>query len=236
VRSGALDAADDGRGGVEDGVLSCPDVDPSRNQIHHTQCGAGALADDTFHRTYAERIGAEMASKLAFSAWLLACCSGSSHPPGRVWITVARQPPPPHLSIDHPPALDLALRQQQGAGAAGVEGNPRGEGVALPALLSPRCERSSAGPSPVCYGRSASALCGRAPRTATTDERGRKPAPGSDVCCSSAAVARPQPTTCSFPGRKRKRAMAPGTSAVCRCIARESLVVRSAGLVALLNR
>ena len=134
MRSGALDAADDGRGGVEDGVLSCPDVDPSRNQIHHTQCGAGALADDTFHRTYAERIGAEMASKLAFSAWLLACCSGSSHPPGRVWITVARQPPPPHLSIDHPPALDLALRQQQGAGAAGVEGNPRGEGVALPAL------------------------------------------------------------------------------------------------------
>jgi carbonic anhydrase len=27
--------------------------------IHHTQCGAGALADDTFRRTYAERIGAE---------------------------------------------------------------------------------------------------------------------------------------------------------------------------------
>jgi carbonic anhydrase len=26
--------------------------------IHHTQCGAGALADDTFRRTYAERIGA----------------------------------------------------------------------------------------------------------------------------------------------------------------------------------
>jgi carbonic anhydrase len=25
--------------------------------IHHTQCGAGALADDTFRRTYAERIG-----------------------------------------------------------------------------------------------------------------------------------------------------------------------------------
>src|SRR6185369_1452569 len=44
-----------------------------------------------------------MASELAFSAWLLPCCSSSSHPPGRVWITVARQPPPPHLSIDHPP-------------------------------------------------------------------------------------------------------------------------------------
>jgi carbonic anhydrase len=27
--------------------------------IHHTQCGAGALADDTFRRSYAERIGAD---------------------------------------------------------------------------------------------------------------------------------------------------------------------------------
>jgi len=27
--------------------------------IHHTQCGAGALADDTFRRTYAERIDAD---------------------------------------------------------------------------------------------------------------------------------------------------------------------------------
>jgi carbonic anhydrase len=27
--------------------------------IHHTQCGTGALADDAFRRTYAERIGAE---------------------------------------------------------------------------------------------------------------------------------------------------------------------------------
>jgi carbonic anhydrase len=27
--------------------------------IHHTQCGTGALADDTFRRLYAERIGAE---------------------------------------------------------------------------------------------------------------------------------------------------------------------------------
>ena len=27
--------------------------------IHHTQCGAGALADDTFRRRYAERIGVE---------------------------------------------------------------------------------------------------------------------------------------------------------------------------------
>jgi carbonic anhydrase len=27
--------------------------------IHHTQCGAGALADDAFRHTYAERIGAE---------------------------------------------------------------------------------------------------------------------------------------------------------------------------------
>jgi carbonic anhydrase len=27
--------------------------------IHHTQCGAGALADNTFRRRYAERIGAE---------------------------------------------------------------------------------------------------------------------------------------------------------------------------------
>jgi carbonic anhydrase len=27
--------------------------------IHHTQCGAAALADDTFRRRYAERIGAE---------------------------------------------------------------------------------------------------------------------------------------------------------------------------------
>ncbi len=27
--------------------------------IHHTQCGTGALADDTFRRTYAERIGAD---------------------------------------------------------------------------------------------------------------------------------------------------------------------------------
>jgi carbonic anhydrase len=27
--------------------------------IHHTQCGAGALADDTFRRQYAQRIGAE---------------------------------------------------------------------------------------------------------------------------------------------------------------------------------
>ena len=45
-----------------------------------------------------------LASELAFSAWLLRCSSGSSHPPSRVWITVARQPPPPHLSIDQPPA------------------------------------------------------------------------------------------------------------------------------------
>jgi carbonic anhydrase len=27
--------------------------------IHHTQCGAGALADDTFRHTYAQRIGAD---------------------------------------------------------------------------------------------------------------------------------------------------------------------------------
>jgi carbonic anhydrase len=27
--------------------------------IHHTQCGSGALADDAFRRSYAERIGAE---------------------------------------------------------------------------------------------------------------------------------------------------------------------------------
>ena len=27
--------------------------------IHHTQCGSGALADDTFRRRYAERIGVE---------------------------------------------------------------------------------------------------------------------------------------------------------------------------------
>src|ERR1700753_2815307 len=27
--------------------------------IHHTQCGTGALADDTFRRGYAQRIGAE---------------------------------------------------------------------------------------------------------------------------------------------------------------------------------
>jgi carbonic anhydrase len=27
--------------------------------IHHTQCGSGVLADDTFRRAYAERIGAE---------------------------------------------------------------------------------------------------------------------------------------------------------------------------------
>lgn len=29
--------------------------------IHHTQCGAGALADDSFRRRYAERIGADEA-------------------------------------------------------------------------------------------------------------------------------------------------------------------------------
>jgi carbonic anhydrase len=29
--------------------------------IHHTQCGAGALADDTFRRRYAQRIGADEA-------------------------------------------------------------------------------------------------------------------------------------------------------------------------------
>jgi carbonic anhydrase len=29
--------------------------------IHHTQCGAGALADDAFRRRYAERIGADEA-------------------------------------------------------------------------------------------------------------------------------------------------------------------------------
>ncbi len=29
--------------------------------IHHTQCGTGALADDTFRRRYAQRIGAEEA-------------------------------------------------------------------------------------------------------------------------------------------------------------------------------
>jgi carbonic anhydrase len=29
--------------------------------IHHTQCGAGAFADDTFRHTYAERIGADEA-------------------------------------------------------------------------------------------------------------------------------------------------------------------------------
>jgi hypothetical protein len=28
---------------------------------------------------------------------------GSDHPSGRVWVTVARQPSPPHLSIDQPP-------------------------------------------------------------------------------------------------------------------------------------
>ena len=30
--------------------------------IHHTQCGTGALADDSFRRRYAERIGAEQES------------------------------------------------------------------------------------------------------------------------------------------------------------------------------
>jgi carbonic anhydrase len=30
--------------------------------IHHTQCGAGALADDSFRRAYAERIGADEAA------------------------------------------------------------------------------------------------------------------------------------------------------------------------------
>ncbi|MBV8220065.1 MAG: hypothetical protein JO325_16490 [Solirubrobacterales bacterium] len=30
--------------------------------IHHTQCGTGALADDNFRRTYADRIGADEAS------------------------------------------------------------------------------------------------------------------------------------------------------------------------------
>jgi carbonic anhydrase len=30
--------------------------------IHHTQCGTAALADDTFRRRYAERIGAEQSS------------------------------------------------------------------------------------------------------------------------------------------------------------------------------
>jgi carbonic anhydrase len=30
--------------------------------IHHNQCGAGALADETFRRRYAERIGAEQSS------------------------------------------------------------------------------------------------------------------------------------------------------------------------------
>jgi carbonic anhydrase len=30
--------------------------------IHHTQCGAGALADDAFRRDYAQRIGADEAS------------------------------------------------------------------------------------------------------------------------------------------------------------------------------
>jgi len=30
--------------------------------IHHTQCGAGALADDTFRHRYAQRIGAEEAT------------------------------------------------------------------------------------------------------------------------------------------------------------------------------
>jgi carbonic anhydrase len=27
--------------------------------IHHTQCGAGALADDSFRRRYAQRVGAD---------------------------------------------------------------------------------------------------------------------------------------------------------------------------------
>ena len=32
--------------------------------IHHTQCGTGALADDTFRHRYAERIGAEESTLL----------------------------------------------------------------------------------------------------------------------------------------------------------------------------
>ncbi len=32
--------------------------------IHHTQCGAGALADDTFRQRYAERIGADQSTLL----------------------------------------------------------------------------------------------------------------------------------------------------------------------------
>jgi carbonic anhydrase len=32
--------------------------------IHHTQCGTGALADDTFRRRYAERIGADESALL----------------------------------------------------------------------------------------------------------------------------------------------------------------------------
>ena len=31
-------------------------------EIHHTQCGSGALADDAFRRRYAERIGADEAA------------------------------------------------------------------------------------------------------------------------------------------------------------------------------
>ena len=99
-------------------------------------------------------------------------------------------------------------------------------------------------------------LCPRVNRSGATDARGPiskhgpkylrwalfEAANGSsrdhvmEAPTSSAAVARPQPTTCSFPGRMHKRAMALGTSAVCRCIARESLVLRSAGFAALLNR
>jgi carbonic anhydrase len=33
--------------------------------VHHTQCGSGALADDTFRRRYADRIGAEPSTLLA---------------------------------------------------------------------------------------------------------------------------------------------------------------------------
>jgi carbonic anhydrase len=32
--------------------------------IHHTQCGTGALADDTFRRRYAQRIGADESALL----------------------------------------------------------------------------------------------------------------------------------------------------------------------------
>lgn len=76
--------------------------------IHHTQCGAGALADDTFRHSYAQRIGAEESTVREYA--ILDPTATVTHDVERLRSAPAISPPHhrlrPHLRRRHRPGGD----------------------------------------------------------------------------------------------------------------------------------